>query len=473
MPGNIQSPRALLIAVLIQGLTACGGGPAANPGKPQEAAPENIPSPPTLADPGSGEIPDSGANDANGAASTGGGTADGSGGVLCARNGLNCGETRLVDPCEGERSIRCGECAPPQTCGGGGKPNVCGCSPKSRTDACGPRVCGMADDGCGVQVECGTCPDGASCKTDGQCGRLNWVPIRPQGPMPSARMSLAMACDTERKVVVLYGGWNGETVLNDTWEWNGASWTLVNTPSFPDGQSDHAMTYDSARRRVILHGSTSLQDKDVTWEWDGVNWTQFKSARKPAARSGHMMAYDSNRKRTVLFGGLTRTSGPGSSDGEIWEWDGAQWYNPQPSMRPLGRYVQAMAFDAARRLTLMSGGFINTSGGHWYGDTWTWDGLEWKEIRPATVPEARSGHKADYDPIRRRVVFFGGLTASGQRNDTWEWDGNNWVEVQTADRPPARVAHWVSYDVERKELVLFGGFDGKNFLGDMWALKYE
>ena len=79
-------------------------------------------------------------------------------------------------------------------------------------------------------------------------------------------------------------------------------WTKV-TP-IPTPRSDHAMAYDSARQRVVLFGGDLGYSGyfGETWEWDGANWTQVSSGG-PSARSRHAMAYDSARQRVVLFGG--------------------------------------------------------------------------------------------------------------------------------------------------------------------------
>jgi hypothetical protein len=52
------------------------------------------------------------------------------------------------------------------------------------------------------------------------------------GPGPTPRSHHALAYDPAREVLVLYGGYaGGTTLLDDTWEWSGASWScLANCP---------------------------------------------------------------------------------------------------------------------------------------------------------------------------------------------------------------------------------------------------
>jgi hypothetical protein len=99
------------------------------------------------------------------------GAADGGACVkkTCAGLGYNCGPAG--DGCGGQ--INCGTCTAPQTCGGGGKPSVCGggCTPKTCAEL--GFNCGPAGDGCGGMLSCGTCTSPQTCGGGGQpsvCG---------------------------------------------------------------------------------------------------------------------------------------------------------------------------------------------------------------------------------------------------------------------------------------------------------------
>lgn len=140
---------------------------------------------------------------------------------------------------------------------------------------------------------------------------------------PSARSSHAMAYDAAHDKVVLFGG--GSPVNNETWlfdktteKWSKACTACVTGVSQPAARSDHAMAYDSRRGKVVLFGgysgSTDLKD---TWEWDGNTWSKTdESSQAPAIRNGHSMTFDQNRGRTVLFGGTTS----GVFTGDTWEY---------------------------------------------------------------------------------------------------------------------------------------------------------
>ena len=95
----------------------------------------------------------------------GGGTASQCGGNsgcvprTCASVGANCGP--VADGCGGVLS--CGSCTAPKTCGAGGQASVCGTTPDAGP-ACTPKTCasvgancGPVSDGCGAQLNCGSC----------------------------------------------------------------------------------------------------------------------------------------------------------------------------------------------------------------------------------------------------------------------------------------------------------------------------
>ena len=120
----------------------------------------------------------------------------------------------------------------------------------------------------------------------------------------------------------------------------------------------HAMAYDTARGVTVLYGGQNnvIPTSQTTWEWDGTVWTaHLVSGPAPSPRYFHAMAYDKARAVTVLFGGYNESLG---ISGETWEWNGTTWTQPSitgPSPSP--RYTHSMAYDAARGVTVMFGGY--------------------------------------------------------------------------------------------------------------------
>lgn len=132
----------------------------------------------------------------------------------------------------------------------------------------------------------------------------SWVQRTPP-TSPPTRVHHAMAYDAAAQRIVLFGG-RGISTLTEMWEWDGNTWTQRFPATSPPGREGHAMAYDAARQRVFLFGgmpklyTTIFND---TWEWDGNTWTQQSPTLYPAARFYHTMVYDSASQHIILYGG--------------------------------------------------------------------------------------------------------------------------------------------------------------------------
>lgn len=92
---------------------------------------------------------------------------------------------------------------------------------------------------------------------------------------------------------------------------------------------------------------------------------------------------------------------------------------------------------------VLYGGF-DDSGRVLNSDTWEWDGQNWTRVA-TDGPGPRASYALAYDPQRRRIVLFGGLSADGPVADTWGWDGIRWTKLAD-DRPSARPEAGAVYD---------------------------
>ncbi len=91
------------------------------------------------------------------------------------------------------------------------------------------------------------------------------------GPTPLA--DFAMAFDAGRGTAVVHDGLDVNMIGLDTWEWTGAGWNLVcgsgTHCSGPEARFQHAMAYDSSRDEVVMFGGMYLSSYGDTWRWDG------------------------------------------------------------------------------------------------------------------------------------------------------------------------------------------------------------
>jgi hypothetical protein len=276
---------------------------------------------------------------------------------------------------------------------------------------------------------------------------------------PSARTSHAMAYDSARGRVVLFGGVDVNGYCGDTWEWSGSAWTAVATTG-PTPRKFHAMAYDSRQGVVVLFGGLDASGRrGDTWKWSGNAWSQV-AATGPSPRDDHAMAYDGRRGRLVLFGGWDSSG----QRADTWEWDGSSWGSaPVATTGPSPRSDHAMAYDGARGQVVLFGG-RDASGDR--SDTWQWSGSGWTLVA-TSGPGARSYTAVAFDGARGQVVLFGGRANPNTLFDTWVWSGNGWSQVATSS-PSARNSSAMAYDPGRGRMVLFGGYDSTGYRGDTW-----
>src|SRR5262249_34735761 len=101
---------------------------------------------------------------------------------------------------------------------------------------------------------------------------------------------------------VLFGGVDEKQgVLDDTWIWDGISWTRKIPLISPPARFGHAMAYDSARGLVVLFGGNSaIEMLNDTWVWDGITWTQKSPPANPGPRAFHSLAFGTPLLNVIL-----------------------------------------------------------------------------------------------------------------------------------------------------------------------------
>ena len=224
---------------------------------------------------------------------------------------------------------------------------------------------------------------------------------------PVTRQGLALAYDSDRERIVLFGGASGSSKLRDTWEWDGDDWTQVQNAG-PQGRANHAMAFDSSKNRVVMFGGESSRGLlGDTWEWDGEEWTQQQDIG-PSPRKGHAMV--SNGSSMILFGGADRS---GTGLGDTWEWDGQEWTQRQ-DIGPDASVHASMVFTDPS--IILFGGIdsidesVQPEAHTIFGNTWEWNGQRWTQVQDIG-PQARWLHATAFDRTAGKVILFGGLSS--------------------------------------------------------------
>ncbi len=180
------------------------------------------------------------------------------------------------------------------------------------------------------------------------------VPVELDG-----RAQGSMVYDANRARTVWFGGVNlASADTNKTFEYDGNSWSLVTpTASLPDGRQDSQMAFDPVRKIVVLFGGFEFPGfalMDETWEYDGATWLQITTALTPTVRVRGAMAWHGGLQALVLLYGEISGLGAGTSD--VWVYDGS-WSQLFPSDTvATDRKLLAAAGDTKRGTVIMFGG---------------------------------------------------------------------------------------------------------------------
>lgn len=316
------------------------------------------------------------------------------------------------------------------------------------------------------------CEDDEVCIAEGLCESCDyevddspgWFEASPT-TSPSPRQNYVVAYDSTRDRVVLFGGnlAGGVPTYDETWEFDGCEWTEATPDTSPPARGNGCATFDSDRDVVIMFGGYDRTDwLNDTWEYDGENWREIAPDTTPPVRGYCSMTSDPDRGRAVMFAGTT-----GGVDGQLddtWEYDGTNWIEITPDTSPTRRWASRMVYDPVDRVVVLFGG---RAGGTYYNETWEYDGTTWGDVSPAISPIERYNHAMAYHQEREAIVLFGGRDPD-YLNDTWMYDGGSWVEDPSDPSPGNRGQVDMVYDSRRHRVVLFGGYDGHGSLGDTW-----
>src|SRR5215218_5628024 len=269
----------------------------------------------------------------------------------------------------------------------------------------------------------------------------------------TARHGHSMIYDEARHHLLLFGGVGSEGTAASgdrasTWRWDGTTWTRVATTG-PSPRQHAELAYDATRQRVVLFGGESgvfpnssiLSD---TWEWDGATWTR-RATTGPSARVHHTLAYDRARGRVVLFGGFKATTQQELRD--IWEWDGSAWQQSSLS-GPTNTVSLGVAYDEkAAALYFFS---MAAGGGALVANRWSGTALAAAvAATPPCVPIPRQFTALGSNPGGLLLYVHSCDQAGGTvLPQSWRWDGASWTRV-SGTQPSVRYNSAVAYDRDR------------------------
>lgn len=303
-------------------------------------------------------------------------------------------------------------------------------------------------------------------------------------PAPSARAGAATIFDPAAGFTLLFGGcpyWGGNywghncTALGDTWALENGAWTNLTSSllgASPPPRVDAGIAYDSTDGYVVMFGGfdgrTLYND---TWIFTGGHWSQAYPTANPSPRFAPGMAEYNPGQGVVLFGGTNWTT----QFNDTWTYLAGQWSHILPARAPEVRFSSAMAYDPADASVLLFGGWsiFETQS---YDDTWSFAQGTWTEVSSLVLPPPRNYASMAYDPGLNAMVMTGGHQGENVSSATWAFNSTSgWALIPTQNAPAPRWGQSLSYDPTSQLLWLFGGYVAYGnppigeYFGDTWA----
>jgi hypothetical protein len=289
-----------------------------------------------------------------------------------------------------------------------------------------------------------------------------WSTI-PADPGPGSRYSHSAAFDPDSNRMIVFSGADRN---QETWSLslNGTPhWDRLMTVASPSGRSGARMVFDPLRRRMILFGGNDATgSRNDAWalSLDGTpNWSLVvPSGSSPIGRADMAMVYDSLGDRILIMGGLRQFQSQPRND--VWalslsgtpQWTQILPLGPPPAIR----YGHVGIFDPVRNRMLIWGGGVGSDALVWsleLGSTPAWTSFDFPE-----PPAIRQFATAIRDPVGDRMVIFGGAQPTNEvlsleLAGTMAWT----VRPETGTPPSPRHHHTAVYDPGQTRMIVYGG----------------
>lgn len=235
---------------------------------------------------------------------------------------------------------------------------------------------------------------------------------------PPRRTGATAILDAPGDRMILFGG--SCIRMSDLWALPlgaGGSWELMDLPGSPlPSRWAHTAIYDPVRRRMIVFGGADGQIPTADlWELTLTGtpiWRpMFASGTAPAPRYGHTAIYDPDGDRMIVFAGAT-----------------------SPTSEPSPQYANDVWALA-----------LSTS---------TWSRVD----ATGAAPSPRAYCSAVNDPLRRRMIVFGGSDNGYASSDLYELslgDGPVWSTISTTGTPALGIHHLAAYDSVADRMIVW------------------
>ena len=316
-------------------------------------------------------------------------------------------------------------------------------------------------------------------------GTPTWDSLGITSARPPARLAPAAILDRAGRRMVMHGGslpdaWG--TMMSDTWalQLDGPpAWALLPTTGESLSVMQQAAIYSPERGALIEFGGNTYDHANACHELDlgTLAWSRIQPSAPeafPSRRGGSFMTMDAPTRRLFVYGGDF-----GGCLGDLWSFDRgdrAGWalVSMNGSVPDCSSFWSSFGWwrlvEDTRRKRL-----IAVHGDAWWGRTMNrvlampLDGSAgWSElVHTGPEPLGRYYSSLVYDPVRDRVLMFGGVVYGSRSNDSGDaqddlWalslgDTVTWTQLHPSGTPGRRDSHSAGYDARRDRMVVFGG----------------
>lgn len=246
---------------------------------------------------------------------------------------------------------------------------------------------------------------------------------------------------------------------------------------------EHAVVYDPVRDRILLFGGgTDTGWTNEVWAMErspALHWRRLAiTGGPPEARYRNSLVYDPEGDRVLLFGGARRQGRRTLVFDDCWEltlggvprWSRIAATGPPPG----GRYDHTAILDPVRQRMLVFGGNGDSQGFLPRNDVFALSltgAPTWTQLVPGgAAPSPRLGHAAGYDPSGDRMLVVGGYDGAF-RGDLWALalGAPAWLALSPSDSLSPRAWHAAVVDGPRNRLLVHGGRSAYDVHGGFWS----
>ena len=334
-----------------------------------------------------------------------------------------------------------------------------------------------------------------------------WSALTNGGTAPSPRRCYAAVYDRQDKQYVIAAGEFGDLqgnyqLFNEVWTLSlepgePSQWAMETVQGSPPGERHSPQwAFDAARKRLIMFGGYGRHYPgdpfaylDDVWQLSmaggGMHWNELNPiGTPPSGRLAGTAIYDPMRQRVVGFGGTV------GAPVDTWQLDlrgRPEWSTVQTQgQSPPGGWFMTSIFDPVRYRMLVFGGSLDDTYIGVRNDLWELDLAahppRWTKLDPGgPLPAPRRAQAAIYDPLRDRMVIYGGWDGGGENmsnflGDVWELNlsgAPQWTQLAPAGTIPiGRATDYGIYDPFGDRFVTFGAWNGQYMMNDTQFLSW-